>query len=323
MADDLQAVVQRMIDAGESEENIATVIKSAPTFQPRNVLAEGRTAAATGGVPEGVDPTQSAVGQLNTALEPMAHPQTAGDMAGLLIPNGIGEVAPYFTSAAKEGWNNASRLRDVPGQILKTLTKRAFDPRTLKEIQSEGFNKLPLAQQMERLPESSPLPGRGQLTPPDRPPTPTSGPPSIDELRKAGVGRGSIAEIQGQPWSPSFTPIASHAHAAPLPEPPSNVAAVPVSTPLGAPHVTNLNPKYPWTPEQSSQIRLGMQDWHSGAAPGSKAARGAQNLHIEDANLDQRYRQLLDDPKAAWLLPLLAPQVRNALLSQMKSRPNE
>lgn len=111
--------------------------------------------------------------------------------------------------------------------------------------------------------------------------------------------------------APAIEPMASH---------PPNVADANVSTPLGDPRVTNVNPKYPWSPEQTSQIRLGMSDWHSGAPSGTPAARAGQNLHIEDHMLDQRYRQLLADPKKALLLPMLAPLLRKALMDQMQGQ---
>lgn len=318
-------------------------VDDTPPYVPSGEV-QAHSGAQPPAYPEGEDPHHSPLGKLNYALEPLAHPQTASDLAGLAIPGGVpgaaldalkplGQAAVKYGGAAVDAGTALLPMRaraavKVLGELKPWTWNSPFTAAGREgraAAASRAFNELPLTKQMDQLPATeAPATTRGSAPPYQSPPPPAnSAPATLEELRKAGVGRGTMAEAQGQPWSAPFTPIASHAQAAPLPEPPSNVAAVPVSTPLGNPRVTNVNPKYPWTPEQSSQIRLGLQDWHSGAAPGSKAARGAQNLHIEDANLDQRYRQLLDDPKAAWLLPLLAPQVRNALLAQMKSRPDE
>jgi hypothetical protein len=97
MPDDLKAIVQRMIDAGESEANIATVIKGYPqssqTYQPRNILAEGRASAATSGQPEAPSGFQDWFkNELQPLLEKVARPETIADIASLLVPDAAGVV---------------------------------------------------------------------------------------------------------------------------------------------------------------------------------------------------------------------------------------
>lgn len=83
----LNPVVQRMIDAGESEENIATVIQhytaQSTPYVPDSPLAHHLNEQEGGG-----DWGQ----RLSDAGQSLAHPQTKGDIAGLLIPSGGAEV---------------------------------------------------------------------------------------------------------------------------------------------------------------------------------------------------------------------------------------
>lgn len=91
---DLNAVVQRMIDAGESEENIATVIGHQKRINtPAHEVAKTEPDTYAAGYwaqlkKELTPPTLAEFqGNLGQALEPMAHPQTATDFGNLLIPN--------------------------------------------------------------------------------------------------------------------------------------------------------------------------------------------------------------------------------------------
>ncbi len=106
MADDIKAIVQRMIDAGESEENIATVIQHfTSTYQPDPTM-QARTAQAmserAGALPLGhqmrsdaPDASPSFLTRIGQAMEPIAHPTTFSDIAPLLIPGtaGAGEIS--------------------------------------------------------------------------------------------------------------------------------------------------------------------------------------------------------------------------------------
>lgn len=137
MADQLEAIVQRMIDAGESEDNIASVIKQ---IRPPYQAPPGHGSAAMLGGPgvpyaEGVNPAESWQNKAAAGLEPLAHPQTAGDMAGLLIPSGIGEAygalksgIKGYISAGSRAIEGAPSLKSIPGRMVKTLYQDAVKP---------------------------------------------------------------------------------------------------------------------------------------------------------------------------------------------------
>jgi hypothetical protein len=105
MPDELKAIVQRMIDAGEPEENIGKVIKGyTPPYQPRNVLAEGRASAATSGSPEASSGFQDWFNnELKPVLEKVARPETIADIASLLVPDAAGVVTGARAAARAAG----------------------------------------------------------------------------------------------------------------------------------------------------------------------------------------------------------------------------
>ena len=134
---DLQAIVQRMIDAGESEENIATVIQA--NKQPTNELAGLSSVPAVqrmrdreqqGGVLAGV----------NRLLEPLAHPQTLGDYASLLIPSEAGArimgriVEPAVAGVKKYG----GAAVDLATSLLPARTNKALS--VLRDLSPSEWN---------------------------------------------------------------------------------------------------------------------------------------------------------------------------------------
>ena len=92
MPDDLHAIVQRMIDAGESEENIATVIKSSAPNAAPPAAKESSVGAL---VPASVGPAANLLMRFGTS--PTA-PQT-GAMVGRIT----GAIAAPAVGAAKYG----------------------------------------------------------------------------------------------------------------------------------------------------------------------------------------------------------------------------
>lgn len=64
-------------------------------------------------------------------LTRLAHPQSVGDLLGLLLPTQVGaqlafEARPAYIAAAKAGYANAKTWKGVPWQALKSLAKEAF-----------------------------------------------------------------------------------------------------------------------------------------------------------------------------------------------------
>lgn len=355
--------------AGMDPKRAGAIVRE-KTYQPGK-LANHTLSGDTGNYPEGVNPADRWQNKAAAGLEPLAHPQGVGDLAALAIPGGMGAaLAPYLKPMQEGASKYGGAAVDLATSFLPKKGQAAL--KVLGELRPTNWhNPLTVAGRDARAAAESMkavvpnlaedigphvLRGADQFREPYQTPAPNAGQPTIDELRKAGVGKGSLDLLQGRKPMSSVTPIAAHEtpaelHATTSPEAgqrlphpawsrinaqpaiepmpshgqtaPPNVADVNVSTPLGDPKVVHVNPKYPWSPEQSSQIRLGMSDWHSGAPSGTPAAKVAQGAHIEDHMLDQRYRQLLSDPKAALLLPLLAPQVREALLAQMHGEPQQ
>lgn len=130
-------------------------------------------ASAVGGdTINGQDPNAPPVSkQILDALGHAAQPEGVADFLSLLIPSGAGEavsgikdMARLLTKATKE----SPTLKGILPQIVKTLQER---PKTLQDFQAEGFNALPLAQQMEHLPPVA-APERAMGAPPPmiRPP---------------------------------------------------------------------------------------------------------------------------------------------------------
>lgn len=123
MPDDLRALVQRMIDAGESEANIATVIRSATASQASapDLLFRGPPVTSD----SMLDP--SALEQLNEQLRPLAHPQSAGEVLSLLVPTGVGEAIGGLRTLAgrvRSAAANTTRLRDIPAAVLRNSAER-------------------------------------------------------------------------------------------------------------------------------------------------------------------------------------------------------
>lgn len=330
--------------AGMDPKRAGAIVRE-KTYQPGKLATHAMSGDA-GGYPEGVDPSQSPNSQIAAALEPLAHPQSATDFAGLAIPGGMGgALAPYLkpiqAGASKYGGAVAELAtsflpRKAQGalKVLGELTPSNWhNPLTVAGREgrataaSRAFNDLPLAEQMNHLPETpAPVTSRG-AEPPHQAPPPTAAPTLEDELRKAGVGEHSIG-LMRQRQQGGITPMASHPQAAPMPslEPIANAADTPIPTRnpdkpfFTAPEVAD-NLRRMHGSEQGSRMLYGSGGQAlprpEAQAAITRLAPGPSRLPYaaEGRFLDQRFKQLIDDPKAAWLLPLLAPQVRQMLLS--------
>lgn len=128
-ADALHPVVQKMIDAGESEENIATVIQhyktaaapaSAMTARQSGFGASDRTDDAASWPARG-GPSPTAIGQwfqekLRPMLEQVAHPKTISDIAALLVPDaGVTATMRAGATASSSAGRSAAAVATSPG----------------------------------------------------------------------------------------------------------------------------------------------------------------------------------------------------------------
>lgn len=117
MADQLESIVQKMIDAGESEDNIASVIKE---YRPPYNVPTGHGTASMLGAPsepyaEGVNPADRWQNKAAAGLDTLANPRTASDIGHLLMAptdatRGVAAYVPNALGQAGEMAKAAGRL---------------------------------------------------------------------------------------------------------------------------------------------------------------------------------------------------------------------
>lgn len=267
----------------------------------------------------------------NTIRNPMvqgaANPTSASDVASLLLPDatlGAGELRlPALLKAGKRTVTEAAKaaadgpVLSAPMRFIKTGIKEAgATPTTL-------FNRLPLARQMETLPEVA-SPYRMQA-----PPTRVMAPrPAMDMGRLTGNKAPTLTDslleaLNGAREGEKPTLISSH--------PPTDVVgAGPLkqsgkfgkSGNMGQPGgYTSGNP--PMSDAEYDRLlqkfggkehsllpgdthpSVDASDWHSGAEPGSAEAQSAQSLHKETGAMDTAFKGKMDDPLASLLVTAL------------------
>jgi hypothetical protein len=102
----------------------------------------------------GEDPNDPSVfSRITGALGHAAQPESTGDFLSLIVPSGIGEAVSGmrdFGRIIKQAGQESPTWKGIPGQAMKILRER---PKNLQDFQAEGFNKLPLAEQMKNLPD--------------------------------------------------------------------------------------------------------------------------------------------------------------------------
>lgn len=170
MADELNGIVQRMIDAGEPEESIASVIKAYKPTGPPGVLSMSHTGSEpisdVSGKPDEPSTwmggfTKSIKDQVlgatvgNPGLQAAAHPQTTGDFLSLVLPSGVPNM-PWgnFGKEIKAGVQEAGSYKEMPGSVLGRLVEWAKGG---KAADARRFNARPLYDQMGQMPTQSPL----------------------------------------------------------------------------------------------------------------------------------------------------------------------
>lgn len=191
------------------------------------------------------------------ALEPMAHPQSAGDIAGLLLPTGgsaaLGKVlrpvgnavAKYGGAAAELGASLLPTKAKAALGVLKQLSPTEWNsPLTVAGREgravaaSQRFNAQPLAEQMKSFPTSGPIPeGRVGMAP-LQPQTPFNERPLYQQMQDLAEAP-APTPVRGQ-----APPIRNLGNEAPLPPPPG---------PSG-PH---LDRSMPMRPGEMTQQQIG------------------------------------------------------------------
>lgn len=181
---------------------------------------------------------------LASALEPMAHPQTAGDFASLLIPSegaaAVGRaLRPIGEAAVKYGGAAADVAASfVPPKakaalgVLRSLSPTEWNsPLTVAGREgraaaaSRAFNELPLAEQMKSLPTSGGASGVRMGDAPFQPQTPFAQKPLYQQMQDLT----EVPTAQGSTRAPA-PPIQNLGHEVPAQPAPVVAAEQPASS---------------------------------------------------------------------------------------------
>lgn len=253
---------------------------------------------------------------LMSALQSAAHPETAGDMASLLIPSaGAAAAAQKALPAMGKMMPSARTMARGGAEVLDA----AVHPKGLADRVIAGLRRFGAEGVAEAAPASDLEFARQEM--------------QAGRLPQATLQ--AIERAQTPKPMTGIKPVASHPQPAPVDAPqmpPPNVADAPVTQPLGQPRVlTKKATPTAWTPEgkqsaserlRSTDPRSDVRDWHSGAEAGSAEAKSAAGLHRSDAALADRYKFNLANKNSAWLLAL-APATRQAVLEMMANQDGE
>ncbi len=139
-----------------------------PPVMPKGFVPDGfepdagpNLSAVGGDTIRGEDPNAPGLmRRLQDALGHAAQPDSVGDFLSLVIPSGAGQAATDIKDMARifrQALKESPSLKGVLPRINQIIKER---PKSLQDFQSQGFNRLPLAQQMEHLPEVPAPPGR-------------------------------------------------------------------------------------------------------------------------------------------------------------------
>lgn len=164
MADQLSAIVQKMVDAGESDADIGAYIQhfqgNTKQYTPDSPLAHGlnKQEGSIDAEPSG----------LAVALNSAAHPQTLGDFAGLLAApvDATRGVAGMLFSGAKRAISAGGRAAvNAGGAIADTLSPDAVglvSPRAGNALRIAGKMRDALSEAPIEAPKSPILPQAAQ-----------------------------------------------------------------------------------------------------------------------------------------------------------------
>jgi len=126
MPDDIKAIVQRMIDANESEENIAAVIKEHTKPKPNSGLKKPIT-----------EPTSFGSGFLNSL--------TSGEAAGAGLKGLAGFAKGAIADIPSTLWDTAKTFQELPNPLTGGMTTMGYkmtDPEKVRDIY-EGMAATP------------------------------------------------------------------------------------------------------------------------------------------------------------------------------------
>lgn len=292
MPDQLQSIVQRMIDAGEPEENIASVIKE---YKPTQTAPQDK--GFWGGVMNTL-PTPSKIMNViehipeniqrsinNTALTEFQPSETPiGKMFTGRPYEGSGELVGNVGQAAV-----AAKLPGFIRSRVGTPEPQPGAPHLDLETPVKAGSLTP-EQIMQRVRASQAAEAAGQ--PSGRIVT-GSKPKIINKTAGSGAAASTATPeaaatpaSAAQPSLPESWKQFVQPEDLPRPQQGQFAPGIKVLTKKATPTS--------WTPE-AARARLEMEDWHSGAEPGSLEAKQAAGLHKFDAELKGRFAHQLQN----------------------------
>lgn len=349
MADpDLQTVVQRMIDAGEPEENIATVIQHyksqapPPAVAPKpsdlhrvdtNMIGVNQDwfANQASKLPRPMQYPAAFLGSLaGTALEAFSAPETVATAGAGLAAGRLPSIPePTMPVSYPAGAGLRGALRSMGSVAEHAPGSGAFGKlagRTLQKIpEAQTFQDLPLIQQMEQLPVKGPFPERVSVPPWEMPPQtsafnaqplavqmeqlPTTGPTPV---RTALPPTMSLMRPAGFNDLPLYQQMEQLPVRGPFPE---RASAPPWEVPTGSaaaaepsPAAAQATPSRIQTPPRGTQGQAGVASYEDLKAA---AARGEIS-----PNVLKTYEQRYGLQPVASHLPMVAPEAPSARISR-------
>ena len=173
MADDLKTIVQRMIDAGESEDNIATVIQSfsqpsSPAKTKAGTSAGLMLAAGGHAVPLAANLSMRAATSPNVPKYGSILGQLVGGIEGLRHEGPMGAAAGVW-AGGKAGWFSGKLAQRLGAPVAAVMDKVAPYAQTLSTL-GAGQGALDLAQMAEPNRSDIGVLGVGPSLDEDRPP---------------------------------------------------------------------------------------------------------------------------------------------------------
>lgn len=295
---------------------------------PNTLLAPGAARMASTVIPKGMVKAGTALERTGEALKPTSR--TAAGLDILLSPRSMGNKAMEATAtiAAPYAMKGAGRALRASGEFFGGATPAFNDLPLYKQmehfptydngpVQSGGRIQTPPYQQTGQAAAprlAGPAPtveaSIGNVldeirATPTHTPTQTSLPPSSSQAaldtQRMLTEREAARKAAGHLRTPT-RPAATSSPAVLPPEPHPDLPAswqpfaAHTPTPEPPPALPPLDPSE--LPSWSEQMRSTSSDWHSGATDPTEKAHAA-SLHRNDAELEKRYRYLLDNPLAS------------------------
>lgn len=305
MPDQLQPIVQRMIDAGEPEENIATVIQHFTSQEPpkdQGVMTGVMNTLPTPSKLMGF--IRSVPENIRKFTDAQKDPVGAADEMIANRPNtSIGKVfngRPYEGMGEILGGAGQAALGEaIPRMVRGRLLTPAAETATHLDLNTPvKAGSLTPDQIMERIRAGNAADAAG--TPMPRVQRP---PKTMIQPKTAGSGSAASTATPEAAATPAPAPAAqpqipdSWKQFVQPEDMPTQSGAGPAQSGPFAPGIKVLTPKETptsWTPE-AARARLEMDDWHSGATPGTPEAQQMSGLHKFDAELKSRFAHQLQN----------------------------